>query len=216
MLSSGSHALPANPCSHPLMLCCLPILPWPQLNLDPQQVVMALPSHVMACLLGYLSGVLKSGKQWSADLTDCTLTDSGPLEHVVRGASVLVTFLELIPRFRCGYDHCTVFGCPAGVKHELNTPLADRLNHASVPGTSSCLYGAHPCVCSAHAHVRRIQQCHCCHRPCDFVCRSIYTSVLSDMSFTSCVLDLSHGMLMAAAGPLWQQFQRTDLRPAER
>lgn len=46
--------------------------------------------------------------------------------------------------------------------------------------------------------------------------RSLYTSVMSDMTFTSCVLDLAHGLLMIAAGPLWQQLQRTDLRPAER
>jgi hypothetical protein len=70
------------------------------LNLDPQQVVLALPNHVLACLLGYLSGVLASGPEWAAELTDCALTDTGPLDHVVRGASVLVTFLELIPRFR--------------------------------------------------------------------------------------------------------------------
>lgn len=46
--------------------------------------------------------------------------------------------------------------------------------------------------------------------------RSLYTSVMSDMTFTSCVLDLAHGLLMTAAGPLWQQLQRSDLRPAER
>lgn len=103
--------LPAQPLQPPFSLCCAAHPFFPQLNLDPQQVVLALPSHVMACLLGYLSGVLKSGKQWSADLTDCTLTDSGPLEHVVRGGSVLVTFLELIPRFRCGRDHCAWLLC---------------------------------------------------------------------------------------------------------
>lgn len=84
----------------PLCVCCLRPC-FLQLNLDPQQVVLALPNHVLACLLGYLSGVLKSGPKWSAELTDCALTDTGPLDHVVRGASVLVTFLELIPRFRC-------------------------------------------------------------------------------------------------------------------
>lgn len=46
--------------------------------------------------------------------------------------------------------------------------------------------------------------------------RSVYMSVMSDMSFTSCVLDLSHAMLMAAGGPLWQQFQRTDISTAQR
>lgn len=71
-----------------------------QLVLDPQQVVLALPRHIMACLLGYLSGVIQPGPKWAADLTECTLTDSGPLEHVVRGGSVLVTFMELMPRFR--------------------------------------------------------------------------------------------------------------------
>jgi hypothetical protein len=39
---------------------------------------------------------------------------------------------------------------------------------------------------------------------------------MSDMTFASCVLDLSHGMLMSAAGPLWQQFQRTDISAAQR
>lgn len=57
----------------------------------------------MACFLGHMSGILPCGPNWAAELTDCTLTDSGPLEHVVRGASVLVTFLELIPRFRWGW-----------------------------------------------------------------------------------------------------------------
>ncbi len=62
--------------------------------------MVALPAHLMGCLLGYLSGVLPSAPNWAAELTECTLTDSGPLEHVVRGASVMVTLFEVIPRFR--------------------------------------------------------------------------------------------------------------------
>lgn len=91
-----------------------------QLNLDPQQVVLALPRHLLACLLGYLSGVLKPGHNWAADLTDCNLTDSGPLEHVVRGASVLVTFMELIPRFR--YTHSDRVGCQQAGTHMHMSP----------------------------------------------------------------------------------------------
>lgn len=71
-----------------------------QLVLDPHPVVVALPTHLMGCLLGYLSGVLHSGPGWATELTECSLTDSGPLEHVVRGASVMVTLLEVVPRFR--------------------------------------------------------------------------------------------------------------------
>jgi hypothetical protein len=65
----------------------------------------------MACFLGHMSGILPCGPNWAAELTDCTLTDSGPLEHVVRGASVLVTFLELIPRFRWGWRGGGGGGC---------------------------------------------------------------------------------------------------------
>jgi hypothetical protein len=94
-----------SPCPSFLTLCppaaATPLPVAAQLNLDPQQVVQALPSHVMAVLLGYLSGVLRTGPEWAAELTDCTLTDTGPLDHAVRGASVMVTFLELTPRFRC-------------------------------------------------------------------------------------------------------------------
>jgi hypothetical protein len=39
---------------------------------------------------------------------------------------------------------------------------------------------------------------------------------MSDMTFTSCVLDLSYAMLLAAGGPLWEQFQRTDISTAQR
>lgn len=81
--------------------CVYPSCPPQQLVLEPQQVVLGLPFHVLACLLGYMSGILKTGQGWASELTDCTITDSGPLDHVVRGASVLVTFMELIPRFRC-------------------------------------------------------------------------------------------------------------------
>lgn len=79
---------------------CLAALLCVQLVLDPHPVVVSLPTHLMGCLLGYLSGVLPSGYDWAAELTECSLTDSGPLEHVVRGASVMVSFFEVIPRFR--------------------------------------------------------------------------------------------------------------------
>jgi hypothetical protein len=39
---------------------------------------------------------------------------------------------------------------------------------------------------------------------------------MSDLSFTTCVLDLSYAMLLAAGGLLWQQFQRPDASTAER
>jgi hypothetical protein len=75
----------------------------PQLVLDPHVVVLALPPHILACLLGHLSGVLPDGHNWAAQLglTEADLTDAGPLEHVTRGAAVLVALLEVIPRFRC-------------------------------------------------------------------------------------------------------------------
>lgn len=102
----------------------------------------ALPSHVMAVLLGYLSGVLRTGPEWAAELTDCTLTDSGPLDHAVRGASVMVTFLELTPRFRClsaGMGAPACFCCL--LMTTTTVALCARLQqHADRPGTGWCVY----------------------------------------------------------------------------
>lgn len=52
--------------------------------------------------------------------------------------------------------------------------------------------------------------------PLHVLVRAVYTSVMSDMTFTSCVLDLAYAMLLAAGGPLWEQFQRTDISTAQR
>lgn len=71
-----------------------------QLVLDMHLVIQAMPQHLLGVLLASNCGVLGAGHHWSEGLTDCKLTDSGPLEHLVRGAGVLVTMLELLPRYR--------------------------------------------------------------------------------------------------------------------
>jgi hypothetical protein len=83
---------------HPLAAC--PLHANTQLVLDPQVVVLGLPPHVLAVLLGHLSGLLKPGRSWAGQLTECDLSDSGPLEHVTRGAAVLVMLLEVIPKYK--------------------------------------------------------------------------------------------------------------------
>jgi hypothetical protein len=70
-----------------------------------QQIITALPQHLLAVLLGSLSGVLQPGKHWAEALTEVALTESGPLEHVVRGVGVLVTLLEVLPKYRYVFDH---------------------------------------------------------------------------------------------------------------
>lgn len=93
--------------------CCSPLLcpsrhdnHATQMVVDVQQLISALPQHLLAVLLGSLDDVLPPGPNWAEDLTEVALSDSGPLEHVVRGVSVLVTLLEVLPKYRW------VLSCP--------------------------------------------------------------------------------------------------------
>jgi hypothetical protein len=71
-----------------------------QMAVDVQQIITALPQHLLAVLLGSLSGVLSPGRHWAESLTEVALTEAGPLEHVVRGVTTLVTLLEVLPKYR--------------------------------------------------------------------------------------------------------------------
>lgn len=73
-----------------------------QVVVDFQQVVFMLPQHLLAVLLAACSNILQTGNHWAeaAGLTEVTLSDAGPWEHVVRGVGVLVTLLELLPKYK--------------------------------------------------------------------------------------------------------------------
>lgn len=64
-----------------------------------QQLVVALPKHLLACVMGSWSA-FSTSHHWAADLTDAKLSCSGPLEHVARGAQLLTSLLQLLPRYR--------------------------------------------------------------------------------------------------------------------
>lgn len=73
-----------------------------QVVVDFQQVITMLPQHLLAVLLAACSNILQSGNHWAerAGLTEVTLSDEGPWEHVVRGVGVMVTLLEILPKYR--------------------------------------------------------------------------------------------------------------------
>ncbi len=69
-----------------------------QMQADLQQQLLVLPKHLLAILLGTHSAF--EGADWAAGLTDCELSCSGPLEHVVQGGRLLAVMLSILPRFR--------------------------------------------------------------------------------------------------------------------
>jgi hypothetical protein len=82
---------------------------------DVQQIVTTLPQHLLAVLLGSLSGVLSNGRNWAEALTEVALTETGPLEHVVRGVGVLVTLLEVLPKYRSVHVYGIEMQLSAGI-----------------------------------------------------------------------------------------------------
>jgi hypothetical protein len=94
----------ARLCTAPLLaaMTCSCCVLCAQLVLDMHLVIQAMPQHLLGVLMATNCGVLDVGPHWAEGLTDCKLTDSGPLDHLVRGAGVLVTILELLPRYRSG------------------------------------------------------------------------------------------------------------------
>eukprot|EP00775_Hariotina_reticulata_P004131 gene4132-4378_t len=127
-----------------------------RLVLDMHLVIQAMPQHLLGVLLASNCGVLRAGPNWSEGLTDCKLTDSGPLEHLVRGAGVLVTMLELLPRYRQLHGMfsddssfaASVLDLVLAMALSAAGPLWDKLQQAHTPADRLLLTRALcGCVC---------------------------------------------------------------------